>query len=342
MASMPIAIERNVSLAPYNTFGVDVRASHFVRVACGEHVAEVLSEPQLQGLPRLVLGGGSNVLFTGDFDGVVLKIEIPGHERLGLHAERHHVRIGAGANWHATVERLLDEQLPGVENLALIPGAAGAAPIQNIGAYGVELAERFASVEAFDLQHEARVMLDAAACRFAYRDSLFKSQPGRYVIVALTLALPVDWKPVTGYADVENELRQRQVKHPNPRDIFDAVVAIRRRKLPDPTQVGNAGSFFKNPVVSRQLRNELITHHPSMVSYDIGGGRYKLAAGWLIEACGLKGYVRGRAAVFERQALVLVNRGGATGNELLQLAREVQDRVLQKFGIALEPEPLIV
>jgi UDP-N-acetylmuramate dehydrogenase len=339
---MPIAIERNVSLAPYNTFGVDVRASHFVRVASAEDLAEVLDAPQLLGLPRLVLGGGSNVLFTGDFDGLVLRIEIPGHERIGVHDERHHVRVGAGANWHATVQRLLDEQLPGLENLALIPGAAGAAPIQNIGAYGVELAERFASVEAFDLQQAMRVTLDAAACRFGYRDSVFKAHPGRYVILAVTLALPVEWKPVTGYADVENELRQRQVKCPNARDIFDAVVAIRRRKLPDPSDVGNAGSFFKNPVVSRQLRNELITHHPSMVSYDIGGGRYKLAAGWMIEACGLKGYARGRAAVFERQALVLVNRGGATGNELLLLAREVQERVLQKFGIALEPEPLIV
>jgi len=178
MTSMPIAIERNVSLAPYNTFGVDVRASHFMRVASDDDLAEALNAPQLKGLPRLVLGGGSNILFTGDFDGVVLKVEIPGHERMGVQGERHHVRIGAGANWHATVQRLLDEQLPGLENLALIPGAAGAAPIQNIGAYGVELAERFASVEAFDLQQGARITLDAAACCFGYRDSVFKALPG--------------------------------------------------------------------------------------------------------------------------------------------------------------------
>ncbi|HTN48417.1 MAG TPA: UDP-N-acetylmuramate dehydrogenase [Burkholderiaceae bacterium] len=339
---MSVIIERNVSLAPFNTFGVDVRATHFARVRGEDELAEAVNTPQLREMPRLVLGGGSNILFTGDFEGLVLKIEIPGYERLGVLTGRHHVRVGGGENWHETVVRLLGDGLAGVENLALIPGAVGAAPIQNIGAYGIELAERFGFLEAVDLLNGSRVGFDAAACGFGYRDSVFKAQAGRYVIVALTLALPVDWRPVTGYADVENELRQRRVLRPTARDVFDAVVAIRRRKLPDPTHVGNAGSFFKNPVVTRQLRNELIAHHPSMVSHDIGGGRYKLAAGWLIEACGLKGYVRGRAAVFERQALVLVNRGGATGAELLQLAHEVQDRVRQKFGIALEPEPLIV
>ena len=339
---MPPAIERNVSLAPFNTFGVDVRASHFAHVRSEAELAEVLNDASVAGLPRLVLGGGSNVLFTDDFHGLVLKIGIPGYERVGELAGRHHVRIGSGEDWHHTVERLLGDGLAGVENLALIPGSAGAAPIQNIGAYGVELAERFGSLEAFDLANGVRVTFDADGCCFGYRDSVFKHQPGRYVIVALTLALPAEWRAVIGYADVENELRARGVDQPGPRDVFNAVVAIRRRKLPDPAQVGNAGSFFKNPVVSRQFRNELIEHHPSMVSYDIGGGRYKLAAGWLIEACGLKGYARGRAAVYERQALVLVNRGGATGAELLQLAREVQERVRQKFGIALEPEPLIV
>jgi UDP-N-acetylmuramate dehydrogenase len=339
---MQLSIERDVSLTPYNTFGVDVRAARFVRVGRPDDLGELLADPEWQALPRLVLGGGSNLLLTRDFEGLVIRIEIPGFQSLGVQTGHHLVRVGAGENWHGTVERLLDESLPGLENLALIPRAVGAAPIQNIGAYGIELAERFHSLDAFDTASGERVAMDAAECRFGYRDSVFKQSQGRYIVLSVTLALPEQWQPVTGYADVENELKARGIAEPGPRDVFDAVVAIRRRKLPDPAVIGNAGSFFKNPVVSRQERNELIAHHPSLVSYDIGGGRYKLAAGWLIDACGLKGYARGRAAVYDRQALVLVNRGGATGAEILQLAHEVQARVAQKFGVALEPEPVIV
>jgi UDP-N-acetylmuramate dehydrogenase len=339
---MTILIERDVSLAPYNTFGIDVRAAHLARIGRAEDLAELLADPQWRARPRLVLGGGSNLLLTRDFDGLVIRIEISGFDRLGVQAGSQLVSVGAGENWHQTVERLLDERLPGLENLALIPGATGAAPIQNLGAYGVELAERFHSLDALDTTTGERRAMDASECRFGYRDSLFKQMPGRYIVLGVTLALPHRWQPVTGYADVENELKARAIARPEPRDVFDAVIAIRRRKLPDPAVIGNAGSFFKNPVVSRQERNQLIEHHPSLVSYDIGGGRYKLAAGWLIDACGLRGYARGRAAVYDRQALVLVNRGGATGAEILQLAREVQERVAQKFGVALEPEPLIV
>jgi UDP-N-acetylmuramate dehydrogenase len=339
---MPFHLQRDVSLAPFNTFGVEARAAFFARIGSGADLAALLAEPAVAGLPRLVLGGGSNLLFTRDFEGLVVKVDITGFERLGSAADCVLVRVGAGESWHHSVERLLDAGLPGLENLALIPGAVGAAPIQNIGAYGVELAERFDHLDAFDLETGASVQLGAAECRFGYRDSVFKQVPGRYVVLAVTFALPLQWHPVTGYADVENELRSRGAGHPTPRDVFDAVVAIRRRKLPDPMVVGNAGSFFKNPVVSRHVHGELIAHFPSLVSYDIGGGRFKLAAGWMIEACGLKGYARGRAAVYERQALVLVNRGGASGAEILQLAREVQERVELKFGVVLEPEPVIV
>ena len=293
-------------------------------------------------MPRLVLGGGSNVLLTGDFKGLVIKVGIMGIEVLETQRGQHRVRVGAGENWHATVERLLERGLPGLENLALIPGSVGAAPIQNIGAYGLELAERFESLEAHDTTAGERVVLDAEQCRFGYRDSVFKQMPGRYVVLSVTLALPVEWTPVIGYADVEHELKSRVCARPQPRDVFEAVIGIRRRKLPDPAVIGNAGSFFKNPVVPRATRDRLREKFPSLVSYDIGGGRCKLAAGWLIDACGLKGYARGRAAVYERQALVLVNRGGATGAEILALAQEVQDRVRQKFDVALEPEPVIV
>jgi UDP-N-acetylmuramate dehydrogenase len=340
---MPVHVASKVSLKPYNTFGVDVRASHFARIRSTADLQELLAEPAYADCPRLVLGGGSNLLFTRDFDGLVLKMEIAGVERLGRVGDTEHVRVGAGENWHATVEGLLDDCLPGLENLALIPGQVGAAPIQNIGAYGVELAERFAELEAWDAGVRSVVTLDTEACKFSYRDSIFKREPaGARIILSVTLALPTSWQAVTGYGDVAAELRARLVIQPSARDVFDAVIAIRRRKLPDPAAIGNAGSFFKNPVVSRGQRNALIEKFPSMVSYDIGGARCKLAAGWLIEACGLKGQVRGRAAVYERQALVLVNRGGATGAEILALAREIQDKVQARFGIALEPEPCIV
>ena len=334
-------LERDVSLRALNTFGVEARARWFASVRSLEDLQQVLADPNVGGAPRLVLGGGSNVLFTADFEGCVLKMDIPGLQVDG-DSQCWRVRVGAGENWHAIVERLVDDDRPGLENLALIPGSTGAAPIQNIGAYGVELAERFESLEVWNADTGALQTLTADECSFGYRDSVFKHEGGQRMIVSVTFALPRPWTPVTGYADLDSELRQRNVTQPRPRDIFDAVVAIRRRKLPDPARVGNAGSFFKNPVVSRQRRNELIDRNPSLVNYDIGGGRYKLAAGWLIEACGLKGAVRGRAAVYDKQALVLINRGAATGAEILALAREVQDAVRQKFGVELEPEPRIV
>jgi len=334
-------IERDVSLRPFNTFGVDVSAALFARVRSVEDLQRVLADRRVAGAPLLTLGGGSNVLFTQDFDGCVLKVEIPGVQHNDDGA-RWLVQVGAGENWHAIVEGLMDRNMPGLENLALIPGSVGAAPIQNIGAYGVELAERFERLQAWDFGTRSVQTLTADQCRFGYRDSIFKRASESRLILSVTLALPRQWTPVTGYTDIASELRSLNITQPQPRDVFNAVVAVRRRKLPDPAAVGNAGSFFKNPVISRQQRSTLIERHPSMVSYDIGGGRYKLAAGWLIDACGLKGTVRGRAAVYDRQALVLVNLGGATGEEILALAREVQDAVRAKFGIELEPEPRVI
>jgi UDP-N-acetylmuramate dehydrogenase len=336
-------IQSAVPLRPFNTFGVDARAAFFAPVRSVDQLCELLAEPGVRDLPRLILGGGSNILFTRDFDGLVVKMDIRGYTRAGDDRDHHLVHVGAGEGWHATVERLLDDDLPGVENLALIPGSVGAAPIQNIGAYGVELAQRLQSVEVLDPANGSVKAVDADACGFGYRDSVFKQRPsdGR-IVVGLTLALPKRWAPVVGYADVEHELEARGIARPSPRDVYAAVVAIRTRKLPDPKQVGNAGSYFKNPVVSRERREELVDRFPSMVNYDIGGGRYKLAAGWLIEACGLKGAVRGRAGVYPKQALVLVNLGGATGADIIALAREVQDAVFARFGVELEPEPTVL
>jgi UDP-N-acetylmuramate dehydrogenase len=273
----------------------------------------------------------------------VLKVDVSGVRELAPSEAHWRIEVGAGENWHGVVEQLVRSGRPGLENMALIPGSCGAAPVQNIGAYGLELAERFESLQAWDFEAQRQVTLSLTDCQFGYRDSVFKhATPGRYAILSITLALPKVWQPVRGYADVDNELKARGLTQSTALDIFDAVVAIRRRKLPDPAVIGNAGSFFKNPVVSREKQAELVRHFPSLVSYPLSGGRYKLAAGWLIEAAGLKGATRGRAGVYEKQALVLVNRGGATGAEILALAREVQAKVADKFGVALEPEPVIV
>jgi len=337
------ALHEQFSLRALNTFGVEARARWFCRVRSADELGLLDAEPKLAGLPRLVLGGGSNLLLTRDFDGLVIKVEVPGLREVGDTADAWLVEVGAGECWHAAVERLLAMQRPGLENLALIPGNCGAAPIQNIGAYGLELAERFDSLAAWDVETRQVLRMSAAECDFGYRDSAFKHDlAGRRVILSIRLALPKRWEPVAGYADVAQELKARGIARPQPREIFDAVVAIRRRKLPDPAAIGNAGSFFKNPIVSRERHRALIAHHPSLVSYPLPGGRVKLAAAWLIDAAGLKGVTRGRAGVYEKQALVLVNRGGATGAEILALAREVQDKVFEKFGILLEPEPVIV
>ena len=340
---MPLEVLENAALRPFNTFGVDAKARFFVRVAATNDLAELDTHPLLGGLKHLIVGGGSNLLFTSDFDGVVIKVDLRGVRAVGDSTDAWLIEVGAGENWHHTVETLLANDRPGLENLALIPGQAGAAPIQNIGAYGVELAERFHSLSAWDFGRHTAVTMALEQCNFGYRDSIFKQDhAGQRLITAITLALPKRWRAVASYADVANELKQRGIEVPGAHDIFQSVVAIRRRKLPDPTAIGNAGSFFKNPVVSREKHGELIARFPSLVGYALPGGRFKLAAGWLIDAAGLKGATRGRAGIYEKQALVLVNRGGATGAEILALAREVQDKVAERFGVVLEPEPVIV
>jgi UDP-N-acetylmuramate dehydrogenase len=339
---MALVLEQRVALQSMNTFRVPATATWLARVRSAVDLDDLQGDPRVAGLPRLVLGGGSNFLFVSDFPGVVTRVETPGLARVGETDDCWLYEAGAGEPWHETVRRLLDLGVGGLENLALIPGTVGGAPVQNIGAYGLELAERLHGVRAWDGTLGVEVRLTAEQCAFGYRDSVFKSEPARFVILSVTLALPKRWQPVSGYAELDRELKARGTDRPEPGDIFEAVCAIRRRKLPDPRQIGNAGSFFKNPVVGRDKQAELIGRFPSLVSYALAGGRFKLAAGWLIEACGLKGASRGRAGVYERQALVLVNRGGASGREILELANEVQQRVSDKFGVWLEPEAVIV
>lgn len=329
-------------LRAHNTFGFDVRARLACRVETEAQLARAAREAQAAGLRTLLLGGGSNIVFTRNFDGLVLIVALAGKRMVREDSQAWYVEAAAGENWHTFVAWTLEMGLPGLENLALIPGTVGAAPIQNIGAYGLEMSERFASVRALELATGKVHEFDANACRFGYRDSFFKQEGReRFAIISVTFRLPKAWQPRAEYADLARELTARGAAD-TPRAIFDAVVAVRRAKLPDPLELGNAGSFFKNPVVEAAAYEALREREPQLVAYAQPDGRVKLAAGWLIDRCGWKGRAIGRAAVHERQALVLVNRGGATGEEVLTLARAIQRDVRERFGVELEPEPLIV
>ncbi|MDR6491949.1 UDP-N-acetylmuramate dehydrogenase [Paraburkholderia terricola] len=332
-------------LKAHNTFGFDVRAQLACRIEREEQLMAAVRDPRAAGLPRLVLGGGSNVVLTGDFAGLVLLVALRGRRIVREDGDAWYVEAAAGEPWHEFVAWTLAQGLPGLENLALIPGTVGAAPIQNIGAYGLEMCERFASLRAVELATGAVVELDAKACRFGYRDSFFKREGrDRFVITSVTFRLPKVWQPRAGYADLARELaasgNSDDAASPGAQAIFNAVVAVRRAKLPDPHELGNAGSFFKNPVVEAAQFEALKLREPGLVSYVQPDGRVKLAAGWLIDRCGWKGRAMGAAAVHERQALVLVNRGGASGAEVLALAKAIQQDVLTRFGVELEAEPV--
>jgi UDP-N-acetylmuramate dehydrogenase len=343
----PMAIElftqKNFPLGKHNTFGIDVIAHAYVRVTDIETLLAVNGEPDFQGLPRLVLGGGSNILLVCDFAGVVLHMCNRGIQIVKQDDQATYVHVAAGENWHAFVLWTLSQGLGGLENLSLIPGSVGAAPIQNIGAYGVEMQDYFHELTAFDFETGQIFTLDKTACEFGYRDSVFKHRlHDRAAIVDVTFRLPKQWQPHVAYADVAQELAKQGLSKPTAQDISNAVIAIRTRKLPDPAVIGNAGSFFKNPLVDANKRDALLARHPQLVSYAQPDGRYKLAAGWLIDQCGWKGKSIGQAGVYEKQALVLVNRGGATGQDIAQLALAIQSDVKAQFDVMLEPEPVFI
>jgi UDP-N-acetylmuramate dehydrogenase len=336
-------IESGVSLKALNSFGLPAVAGKLVRIASDADVRRVVDHPDLGRAPKFILGGGSNIVLTRDMPQLVLKVEVRGMRLVGERADAWIVEAGAGESWHALVEWTLAHGWPGLENLALIPGTVGAAPVQNIGAYGVELAERFESLDAVDLVTGRSVTIGAPTCAFAYRDSVFKHDlAGRSLITRVRLRLPRPWTPVLGYLELERKLAETGIAEPSPRQLFDWVCAIRRAKLPDPAAIGNAGSFFKNPVVTPEQCRDIIGRDPEIVHYPLPDGSVKLAAGWLIDACGWEGKSIGRAGVYEKQALVLVNRGGATGSEVMTLARAIQESVYGRFGIRLEPEPVVV
>jgi UDP-N-acetylmuramate dehydrogenase len=336
-------LQYDVSLRPFNTFGIESRAHALLAVESVADLRALRESAELRALPRLVLGGGSNILLTGDVDGLVLQMRGRGIAIVGASEDAVLVRAAAGENWHGLVQWTLAHGLAGLENLSLIPGSVGAAPIQNIGAYGSEIKDVFHSLTAYDFDSGEVLVLDRAACRFAYRDSVFKHElKDRAAILDVTFALPKQWRPNLGYAELAREIEASGIAAPDAQAVSDAVIAIRRRKLPDPEQIGNAGSFFKNPVVSAQMRDALLAAHPQLVSHAQADGSYKLAAGWLIDQCGWKGKSLGAAGVYEKQALVLVNRGGAKGEEIAQLARAIQQDVARAYGVMLEPEPVFV
>ena len=290
----------------------------------------------------LVLGGGSNVLLVNDYPGLVVHLALTGIEAVEQRAGRVRVRIAAGENWHRLVLWSVERGLHGLENLAFIPGNAGAAPIQNIGAYGGELSRVCVSVSAYQPEHDRVVELPAAECGFAYRSSRFKSAPARdWIVTGMELELRRDGELKLDYAGLREELKRRGCRHPTPADVAAAVTAIRRRKLPDPATIGNAGSFFKNPVVDATRHAELSADHPDMPAWPQARG-WKIGAGWLIEQCGWKGYREGAAGVHERHALVLVNHGGASGAEIMALARRIRASVRERFAVTLEPEVTVV
>ncbi len=346
-APSTLVIDRACNLRTLNSFGLPAVAAALVHIRSDADVRRVLDHPELGVAPKLVLGGGSNLVLTRDPQAVVLRVEVTGRRLVETRDDAWIVEFGAGESWHDAVVWTLDQGWPGLENLALVPGSLGGAAVQNIGAYGIELADRFESLDAVDLVTGRSVTLDRRACAFGYRDSVFKQTgfgglAGKSLITRVRLRLPRPWQPVRNYQDIERRMAETGKHAPDARTLFDWVCAIRRAKLPDPALIGNAGSFFKNPVVSAEQCRDIIGRDPHLVHYAMADGRFKLAAGWLIDACGWKGKSVGGAAVYERQALVLVNRGGATGAEVVTLARAIQESVYGRFGIRLEPEPVVV
>ncbi|MDX1297671.1 MAG: UDP-N-acetylmuramate dehydrogenase [Pseudomonas sp.] len=339
---MSLQVRTQVSLKPYNSFAVEACASHFAEAENDQQVRDALSYAQAQQLPLLLLGGGSNLLLTADVEALVLRMASRGIRVLEDDGEHVLIEAEAGEPWHPFVQWTLTQGFAGLENLSLIPGTVGAAPVQNIGAYGVELKDLFVGLTALDRYSGELREFSLQACGFAYRDSLFKRESGRWVILRVRFALSRSAALHLGYGPVSQRLVDQGVAAPNAQDVSRAICAIRSEKLPDPAELGNAGSFFKNPLVSAELAQRLRAEHADLVAYPQADGQVKLAAGWLIERAGWKGFREGDAGVHRLQALVLVNYGAATGTQLLNLAQRIQADIAQRFAVELEIEPNVL
>lgn len=335
---MSIVILENTSLKGHNTFGIEAFARYFVQIESEEQLIELFSIEKFHSLPKLILGGGSNILFTKDYDGLVIFVNIKG---ISHEVKDHLVQVTAGAGevWNDLVQYCVTRDFAGIENLSLIPGTAGAAPVQNIGAYGVELKDVFLSCTAFDTQTQSFAVFSREDCKFAYRDSLFKSiEKDRYIITSISLGLSTTPMINTSYGAIEQELKNRAIETPDIRDISEVVSSIRVSKLPDPSTIGNSGSFFKNPIIDLDSFNQLQSKFEEIVHYPVGADKVKIAAGWLIEQCGWKGVKHGNTGTWKNQALVLVNHGGAEGAEVYDFSEKIIASVFTRFGVTLERE----
>ena len=336
-------IRENISLRPYNTFGIDATARYFATFRTGEELEDLLRNPLISRHSSFILGGGSNILLTGDVDGVVLKNEIGSINIVNEDEEYVYVKAGAGVNWHQLVMYCVENNYAGMENLSLIWGSVGASPMQNIGAYGVEVKDIFHQLEAFHVLDKTWRIFSLEECRFGYRDSIFKHDlKGQFVITNVTYRLRK--RPVfhTSYGAIQQELDRMGVQELSIKAISQAVINIRTSKLPDPEKIGNAGSFFKNPQVDKPFFDILQEEHPGIPFFPVNERQVKVPAGWLIEQCGWKGYRKGDAGCYSKQALVLVNYGQAKGDEIYALSEEIFQSVKQKFGITLEREVNVV
>lgn len=337
-----MTLQENISLKKFNTFGIDVKAEYFAEVSEVNELLELLNSSEIKNQPSLFLGGGSNILFTADFKGVVIKLAIPGIEIIDEDRSTILVEAGAGVVWHDLVQFCVNKNFGGIENLSLIPGTAGAAPIQNIGAYGQEIKDIFESLSGYYLQDGAAGNFYKDNCRFGYRDSIFKRElKGKFIITKIRLRLSKDPVLNLSYGQVKQEVEKLNLKELTVKDVSRIICSIRKSKLPDPSIDGNAGSFFKNPEISFEKFSGLQKEFPDIPGYTHAKS-VKLAAGWLIEKCGWKGKRVGNSGSHSKQALVLVNYGGASGKEVLQLAGEIKSSVYKKFGIMLEEEVNII
>jgi UDP-N-acetylmuramate dehydrogenase len=337
-----LQIQENVSLKNFNSFGIDAKARYFVEINHKDELVELFMDPQWQETAHLVLGGGSNMLLLNDYAGLVIRINIRGIEHRISHDDVY-VEAGGGEVWNDLVNFCVARDYAGLENLSLIPGSVGASPIQNIGAYGAELKDVFYSCNAFELATGAFKTFTKADCRFEYRESIFKSElKGQYIIVSVKLHLSLIPNFNLKYGAIEQELKKRSITSPSLKDVSQVVSHIRVSKLPDPSTIGNAGSFFKNPVITVDEFAGIQSKFPEVVNYPAGDGLVKLAAGWLIEQCGWKGKVVGNTGTWKNQALVLVNHGGATGEEVYSFSSQIIDSVYTKFGVMLQREVNII
>lgn len=339
---MSLNLQTDVSLQPFNTFGVATRARYLAHAHNDAEVGEALQAAKRLQLPLLVIGGGSNLLLTGDVEALVLRMASRGLRIVSSQGDAVLVEAEAGEPWHPFVQWTLEQGLQGLENLSLIPGTVGAAPMQNVGAYGVEIKDVFAGLTALDRHTGELREFTLDECEFAYRDSRFKREAGRWLILRVRFALARSGALRLDYGPLRQRLAEQGVSEPTASDVSRAICSIRSEKLPDPAVLGNAGSFFKNPLVSADLAAQLRVEHADLVAYPQADGQVKLAAGWLIEKAGWKGFRDGDAGVHRQQALVLVNYGGATGAQLLALARRIQADIQARFGVSLEIEPNIL